>query len=237
MKIFFACVLTTLSLIMILPDASAWDLEVLLLDLSSSVSEKGEDSGLARNVGQVEKIISEAGKGDKLIVYGFGRRTSVILLEAQMPSQAGPMNSFLKSTKQAAIRKLRDNLASRLKEVDRNMTDVHGAILRAATIFEEKGHDAGARKLVICSDMEDNTNFRITMNKLKVPGSHGDLWKTAKVSVWPNLRGVSIKVFCPREEQKDFTEADSQVAFRELRLLWQAYFKQCSGELTGFEAI
>ena len=237
MKILFAALLIVASLMINQPESLAWDFKIMLLDLSLSVSEKGEDSGIARNVSKVEKILGEAGKADHILVLGFGRRTSVILLDAQMPSQAGPMNSFLKSTKQAAIRKFRDNLSSKVKEVDITMTDVHGAILRGAATFEEKGQNAKAKNLFLFSDMEDNTNFRITMKKLKVPGSHKLLWNTAKISLWPNLQGVSINVFCPREDHEDFTEADNQVAFRELRQLWQIYFKRCSGELSGFEAI
>lgn len=212
-------------------DVEASDLTIILGDLSQSVSE----SGLSRNISQAEKIIGEAGKGDHVSILGFGRRTSVTLLDAQLPSQAGPLNSLLNSTKKAAIKKFHENMASKIKDVDRNTTDIHGAILRASGLFEDKGKDVKGKRLMLLSDMQDNLNFRLSMKKLKVPGSHRNLWKASRIPLWPNLQGVSVKVFCPREDIKDFTEAESQMALRELKEFWKLYFKQCGAELTSFE--
>jgi hypothetical protein len=213
---------------------SASEFWICLVDLSKSIGDSGEDSALSRNIKQVEAVIGTANKGDQIMVLGFGRRSNAILLEAQMPTQAGPMNKHLKSTRLAANKKLEENLNSRIGQVDRSKTDLHGGILKASRIYEEKGKDS-KKKLFIFSDMLDTVTFGFSMKKLKVPEAHKDLWKKARSSTWPNLQNVSVAIHYSPSVANDFTEADVETATRELKSFWAMYINKCGGELTRFE--
>jgi DNA polymerase/3'-5' exonuclease PolX len=145
----------------------AGTLTVALFDLSGSVltdntGSEGKDTPYNKNMSELKKEINKLGKGDTIIVIGFGRKSDVTLLRAVMPRQAGPMNRNLIATRQAAVKKLEENMATKAKSVDNARTDIIGSLFRASRIIEEyegsESPDKQAKRLLIYSDMLDNEN-------------------------------------------------------------------------------
>jgi len=215
----------------------AGKLLTVLDDLSQSVSANGDNDTIIKNVKNLESVIASAQKGDKILVMGFGRRSNVILLEAQMPMQAGPRDKNLRATRQAAIIKYEENLKERIGQVDRSKTDLHGAFLKASRMLQENGTDKyEGRRLYVISDLVDTITFGLSMRKLRVTGAGKVFWERSKLSTWPDLHNVDVIIYFQQPSVgHEFSEVDVEVATRELKIFWEMYIKRCGGENIRFE--
>ncbi len=211
---------------------SAATTTVGLFDLSGSVSidnsgSEGKDSPLNKNLIELGEEINRLKKGDTIIVLGFGKKSDVTLLKATMPKQAGPLNGYLSQTKEAAKRKFRENLLSRSKSVDNSMTDVIGACFRASRLFGES-QGLTEKRLFLYSDMLDNENLGLSLNRIKSVGSHkGFLRRLEGKNIgYPNLKEVEVTLFCCFSDLKGITTVETEIAIKELKAFWVEFFKR-----------
>lgn len=219
--------------------AFAGSLTIALFDLSGSVlvdnsGQEGKDSPYNKNVSELIKQINKLKKDDTIIVVGFGRKSDVILLKATMPKQAGPMNRNLNATKEAAIKKFQENMRNKSGVIDKSRTDIVGGILRASRLFAESS-DATGKHLIILSDMLDNENAGLSINRLKSQGSHkGLLKKLDGKTTTPELQGVEIDLYSVFTDLKDINTVETEIAIKELKGFWNEYFRKTGGKVMSF---
>jgi len=232
-------ILLTIALVFTCSSAFAGSLTIALFDLSGSVlvdnsGQEGKDSPYNKNVSELNKQINKLGKDDTIIVVGFGRKSDVTLLKATMPKQAGPMNRNLNATKEAAIRKFQENMRTKSGAIDKSRTDIIGGILRTSRLFAENSEATG-KHLIILSDMLDNENAGLSINRLKSQGSHKVYLKKldGKIST-PELKGVEIDLFSVFTDIKNINTAETEVAIKELKGFWNEYFLKTGGKIKSF---
>ena len=221
--------------------AFAGSLTIGLFDLSGSVltdnsGSKGKDSPYSKNMAALEKDITKLGKGDSVIVIGFGRKSDVTLLKATMPKQAGPMNRNLIATREAAIKKLKENITAKAASIDNTRTDVIGGIYRASRIFEET-LDISEKRLVIYSDLLDNENVGLSFNRLKKAGSHKEFLRKldGRKTGYLNLKNVEVDLFSMFSDIKGINTVETEIAIKELKAFWTEYFKRSGTNVKSFK--
>lgn len=209
---------------------------LVLVDLSGSVrtavAGEGKGSPLEKNMAMLKAEIRRLAKGETLTAIGFGRKTDVVLLRVAMPKRGGPMNMNLVATRDAAIKKLQENLKSRAAAIDGSRTDVIGACFRASRIIQEDRADMPAGKdgkapvrLVVLSDMIDNENVDLSLNRLKA-GAHRDFLKKADAIGYPNLKGVEVHIFSAFSDVGGLSTVETEVSLRELKAFWMGFFER-----------
>lgn len=218
----------------------AGTLTVALFDLSGSVltdnsGKEGKDSPYNKNMAELKKEINKLSKGDSIFVVGFGRKSDVVLLHATMPKQAGPMNRNIIATREAAIKKLQENIANKAKDVDNTKTDVIGGIYRAARLFEETS-DITGKKLTLYSDMLDNESLGLSLNRLKTAGSHKEFLKKldGRKAGYPNLQNVEVNLFSAFSDIRGINTVETEIAIKEMKGFFCEYFKKCGGNVKSY---
>ncbi len=210
--------------------AFAGTLTVALFDLSGSVltdntGSEGKESPYNKNMSELKKEISSLNKGDTIIVIGFGRKSDVTLLRAVMPKQAGPMNRNLIATRQAAVRKLEENMASKAKSVDNTRTDIIGSLFRASRLIEESNSpDITAKRIVLFSDMLD-TNIGLSLKRLRT-GNNKEFMKKLEKLGYPNLKDIEVNIYSAFSDIKGVSTVETEVAIRSLKGLWTEFFSK-----------
>ena len=221
-------------------EAFAGSLTVGLFDLSGSVltditGSEGKDSPFAKNLAEAEKDINRLDRGDALILIGFAKH-DVILLKATMPKQAGPMKSNFFAFREAAVKKLKENLTAKAASVDNSGTDVIGGIYRASRLFEEAS-DMSEKKLIVYSDLLDNENIGLSLKRLKKVGSHKDFLRKleGRKAGYPNLKNVEVDLFSMFSDIKGINTVETEIAIKELKALWIEYFNRCGANVKSFK--
>jgi hypothetical protein len=234
--------IATLIIFSLVTSAGASELWIVLLDLSKSVGEPTNGTPLWRNLADIDNLIRSAGKETTIYVIGFGKRSEAHLLRAVMPKQAGPQEKFLKATREAAAQKLRQNLGSRLENIDRSATDCHGALLRAERTLEEtmgkNGKMMPVRKLIIYSDMLDNQTFRLGLRALSAT-TQEELAKrlNGKSVGLPDLRGVDVYCRSAIVDSDEVNTRQFEIAVKNLKAFWAHYFQKTSGRLVEYKTL
>jgi hypothetical protein len=234
----------TLILIFTCGQAFAVTLTVALFDLSGSVltdntGSEGKDAPYNKNMSELKKEINKLGKGDTLIIIGFGRKSDVTLLKASMPRQAGPGNQNLIATRQAAVKKLEENMATKAKSVDNARTDIIGSLFRASRIIEEyegpASPDKQAKRLLIYSDMLDNENAGLSFNRLK-DGSYKGFLKGLenKKMGYPNLKDIEVNIYSAFSDIKGISTVETEVAIKNLKSFWSDYLSKCGSNVKSY---
>lgn len=209
-----------------------------LFDLSGSVltdntGSDSKESPYSRNMTELKSEINKLGKGDAIIVIGFGRKSGVTLLKASMPKQGGAGNQNLILTRQAAVKKLEENMASRAKSVDSSKTDIIGSLFRASRLIEEANLPKGTtRRILIYSDMLDNeNNLGLSFKKLSKNS------KTAIQSIekrkleYPNLKSVDVNIYSAFSDIKGVSMVETEMAIKNLKAFWTDYFSKCGSNV------
>jgi hypothetical protein len=205
--------------------AFAETLTIALFDLSGSVltdntGNDSKESPYSRNMAELKYEINKLKRADMIIVIGFGRKSNVTLLKASMPKQAGPMNRNLIATREVAVRKLDENIASKVKLVDSSKTDIIGSLFRASRLISEATlPESTERKLLIYSDMLDNENIGLSFNKLK----NNKVSLQSKAGV-PDLRGVEVNIYSAFSDIKGMSTVQTEAAIKNLKAFWTDYF-------------
>ncbi|MDO8721484.1 MAG: hypothetical protein Q7J31_04560 [Syntrophales bacterium] len=214
-----------------------------LFDLSGSVIEGGvQESPYHRNMTELKKEINKLGKADSILVLGFGKKSDVVLLKATMPNMGGPMNRNLIGTKEAAIKKLQENITNKARNIDNSKTDVIGGIFRAVRLFndfqDQKSSGPQVNRLLIYSDMLDNENLTLSLNTLK-SGDHKKFLRSfeSKNMGYPDLRNVEVNIYCAFSDIKDLSTAETEIAIRTLKAFWSEFFSKSSADLKSFRTI
>lgn len=218
--------------------AFAGTLTVAAMDLSGSVLKDstgttGKDSPLNRNFVELKRRINDLKKDDELIVIGFGRKTDVVLLKVRMPKQAGPLKQNLVATREAAVKKLQENLAARAKTVDSSRTDVVGASFRGSRLLEEQRSDATTKRFLLYTDGLDNESLGLSLKRLK-SGSHKEFLKRTGPA-YPDLKGVEIEIYSAFSDIPEANTVETEVAIKELKLLWGEYFTRCGAVVKSYK--
>ena len=216
----------------------AGTLTVAAFDLSGSVlkdstGNRGKDSPLNRNFMELQKRINALGKEDELIVIGFGRKSDVVLLKVKMPRQAGPLKQNLIATREAAVKKLQENLKARAHTVDNSRTDVIGASFRGSRLMEEQRSGAATKRFVLYSDMLDNETIGLSIKRLK-PGSHKEFLKRAGAA-YPDLKGVEIEIYSAFSDIPEANTVETEIGIKELKLFWGEYFGRSGGVVKSYK--
>ena len=224
--------------------AFAGTLTVALFDLSGSVltdntGGAGKESPYSKNMSELKKEINRLGKGDVIVVIGFGRKSDVALLKATMPNQAGPMNRNLIATRQAAVKKLEENVASKAKSVDNTRTDIIGSLFRASRLMEEfevpVSPDKQAKRLLIYSDMLDNETAGLSFNRLKNANHKAFLQGTeSKNAGYPDLKGVDVSIYSAFSDIKGISTVDTERSIKLLKTIWTDYIGKCGGNVKSY---
>lgn len=221
--------------------AFAGSLTVALFDLSGSVlkdssGQEGKDSPFSRNISELNKEIRRLGKGDTFICLGFGRKSEVTLLKVTMPKQSGPRNGNLIATREAAVRKLQENIRAKSGTVDQSRTDVIGGIYRASRLFGESA-GASSKRLIIYSDMLDNETVGLGINRLKTLGSHKAFLKKlgGKNIGAADLKGIEVDLYSVFTDIKDVNTVETEIAVKELKGFWSEYFRKSGGIVKSFK--
>lgn len=218
----------------------AGTLTVALFDLSGSVltdntGSEGKESPYNKNMSELKKEISRLNKGDMIVIIGFGRKSDVTLLKATMPKQAGPMNRNLLATRDAAVKKLKENITGKAASVDNTKTDVIGGIYRASRIFEETP-DISEKRLSMYSDLLDNENIGLSLNRLKAVGSHKSFLKSLenKKMGYPNLEDIEVNIYSAFSDIKGVSTLETEVAIRNLKAFWSDYLSKCGSNVKSY---
>jgi len=228
-------------LILACGQALAGTLTVALFDLSGSVltdsvGSEGKESPYGKNIAELKKEISKLGKGDMLIVIGFGRKSDATLLKATMPKQGGPGNQNLISTRQLALKKLDENIVSKAKSVDNTRTDIIGSLFRASRLLEEADLPGiTAKKIFIYSDMLDNETAGLSFNRLK-NGNHKTLLRSLenKKAGYPDLKKVEVNIYSAFSDVKGISTMETEVAIKNLKAFWTEYLSKCGGSVKSY---
>lgn len=208
---------------------------LILDDLSGSMGE-GKGAPQQRNIDELQRIIRSAGKNTTIMVLGFGKRADVQLLKVEMPTIAGPQGKNLIATKEAAIKKLNENLSAKIKTIDRSKSGIHGALMRASRILAEYEGAVG-KKLVILSDMLENESFNLSFSSLRKAGSAEELFKTLnnKRLDFPDLKGVELHCYSSFADEKNIKTAEIETALKELKTFWTKYFQKTGVALKSYK--
>lgn len=212
-----------------------------LFDLSGSVfadknGGRSKESPYDKNIAQLKREINKLGKGDKIIVIGFGRKSDVIILKASMPKQGGPGNRNLMTTRQAAIKKLEENVTSKAKTIDNSKTDILGGLFRASRLLKEANLPENTpKRIIIYSDMVDNETAGLSLNKLKrnYKASLQSLEK--KNTGFPDLNDVEILIFSAFTDVKGLSTVETETAIRNLKAFWTEYLMKCGSALKSYQ--
>ncbi len=234
----------TLILIFTCSQAFAATLTVALFDLSGSVltdntGSEGKESPYNKNMTELKKEINRLNKGDMIIIIGFGRKSDVTLLKASMPRQGGPGNQNLIVTRQAAFKKLEENMASKAKSVDNTRTDIIGSLFRASRIIEEyegpESPDKQGKRLLIYSDMLDNENAGLNLSRLK-DGSHKSFLKSLenKKMGFPNLKDIEVNIYSAFSDTKGVSTVETEIAIKNLKAFWMDYLSKCGSNVKSY---
>jgi hypothetical protein len=222
--------------------AHAETLTVALFDLSGSVltdstGNEGKESPYNRNMAELKKEIYKLSKGDMLIVIGFARKSDVTLLKVTMPRQGGPRNQNLNITRQAAIRKLQENISNKSNMVDKSRTDIIGGLLRASRLFEESDSSFPdkQKKLLIYSDMLDNETLGLSLNHLKTRKPE-DLIKRLENSRigFPNLKNIEVEIYSAFSDIKGINTVETERAIQNLKALWMEFFLKSGAKVKSY---
>jgi hypothetical protein len=222
--------------------AFAGTLTLVFFDLSGSVltdntGSKSNDSPYNKNMSELKKEIKKLGKGDSLVIVGFGRKSDVVLLRATFPKQAGPMNRNITATRDAAVKKLQENIANRAKSIDNTKTDVIGSLFRASRLIEESNtSEITRRKIIIFSDMLDTENIGLSLSGLKTTGAHKEFLKKldAMNIGHPNLKNVEIELFSTFSDVKGINTVETEISIKELKQFWTTFITASSGNITSY---
>ena len=221
--------LISVFLLIICTPVFASTLTVALFDISGSVltdntGSEGKNSPYSKNMYELKREINELGKGDTIIVIGFSRKSDVIL-KATMPKQAGPMNRNLVTTRDAATRKLEENITNRARSIDSTRTDVIGCLFRASRfIAESNSPEVSVKKISIYSDMLDNVTAGLSLNRLKNANYKIFLTSLENKKVgFPDLKGVEVNIYSAFSDIKDITTVQTEVAIKNLKAFWSDY--------------
>lgn len=231
--------------ILVCGQAFAATLTVALLDLSGSVladnsGSEGKESPYNKNMLELKKEINRLNKSDTLIIIGFGRKSDVTLLKAIMPRQGGPGNQNLIATRQAAFKKLEENMANKAKTVDNTRTDIIGSLFRASRLIEEfegpESTDKQAKRLLIYSDMLDNENAGLNLSRLK-DGSYKSLLKSLenKKMGYPKLKDIEVNIYSAFSDIKGISTVETEVAIKNLKFFWSDYLLKCGSNVKSYK--
>lgn len=221
--------------------AFAGTLTVALFDLSGSVltdntGSQGKESPYSKNMSELKKEIDRLNKGDTMIIIGFGRKSDVTLLKASMPKQAGPMNRNLIATRQAAVRKLEENMANKAKLVDNTRTDIIGSLFRASRLMEEANSpDVMVKRITIYSDMLDNENIGLSLSRLKT-GNYREFMKRLESNKagFPNLKNIEVNIYSAFSDIKGVSTMETEVAMQTLKRLWAEILSKSGANLKSY---
>lgn len=199
---------------------------IVLLDMSQSVfKESDRESPFNANLKVLHEILRNTGKSDTVTVLGFGRKSDVVLLKATMPRQSGPMNKNLIATRQAAVKKLQENLQSKAKHIDGSRTDVIGGLYRACRLFEEADMKEGDHKtLYILSDLLDTESLGMSLKNMT--GDNKTVIRNIekRITDYPDLKGVEIHVFSNFTDVQGLSTVGTEIAVMNLKNFWKVYF-------------
>jgi hypothetical protein len=234
----------TIILILTCGQAFAGTLTVALFDLSGSMltdntGSDGKESPYNKNMSELKKEISRLNKGETLIIIGFGRKSDVTLLKATMPKQGGPGNQNLIATREAAVRRLAENMATKAKSVDNTRTDIIGSLFRTSRLIEEfegsESSDKQAKRLLIYSDMLDNETAGLSFNRLK-NGNHSSLLKSleSKKLGFPGLKDVEVNIYSAFSDIKGISTLETEVAIKNLKAFWTDYLSKCGSNVKSY---
>jgi len=215
--------------------ASAATFTVALVDCSGSMLQDAElkDSPFNRNLQELKTEIGRLDKNDRLLAIAFGKKSEVQIIDVTMPRVAGPRGNNLKATREAAIRKLMENLRNNTAQIDRSRTDLVGSLSKAARIFSESS--SPSKRLLVYSDCIDNESIKLSLKKLTA-GSHKQLLKKLDSAgiPYPKLQNVSVDIYAVFASVKDLSGLQSEVAIAELKSLWSEYFRRCGTLVSSY---
>lgn len=219
---------TTALLLFLLTGMSAAgaELRIALLDLSGSVGE-GDRSPMAANMAALERYVRSTPKGTTIQVFGFGRRSFVRVLRVETPKLAGPGNRNLQATLEMAVRKLRENLASRRAEIDAAGTDIEGALYRAGRVFAEE-NEGGESTLFLFSDMQQTEGFTLDLKKLASQPL------ASLPRRFPDLRKIKVHVYSNFSDPKGLQTSAVERGVMTLKDFWKRYFERAGATLVEY---
>jgi hypothetical protein len=206
----------------------------VLLDLSGSMGDK-EDSPLAKNIAELKRIIQIVPKAGRLDVLAIGKHSDVELLKLIMPRQAGGMNVNLINARNAALKKLDQNIKERAGSIDKSGTDLLGALLKVSRIFSED-NEATSRKVFMLSDMLDTTNMGLKLSALRRPESHkAFLANLTKKQPRPDLKSADIYCYSIFSDTQKLSTPEVESAIQELKKLWISYLASINAKVVDYK--
>jgi hypothetical protein len=212
--------------------AETFNLDLLDISRSEFSEVSPRDSPFARDLEELKAQIGQLSKDDVLLVYGFGKSRAQ-LLKVIMPHIAGPKGVNLAATREAATRKLMENIREKTGAINKSRTDLIGALELAARVFSEIG--IPSKRLVLYSDTLDTETLGLSLKKLTL-GSHKKYLKrldTMRIP-YPDLKNVKVDIYGAFAAEKDIDDLQTELALSELKQFWTAYFRRCGAQVSVY---
>lgn len=203
---------------------------VVAIDLTQSVATTGTDgkSEFQKNIDGVTRLLSQIPAGSRVTVIGITDHSFAqpyILLSAHVPSDAGYFGERLNAAQIQLVKAWKQRTARLDPRFPR--TDILGALQLVSQMFAQQP-DAGRKRLVIFSDMRQNTP-ELNLESTKIVPSFSSVRN--RCGEIPSLHNIQVHVLGADGAGK------SSAYWQSLQLFWKEYVRHAGAVLQAYSLL